>query len=258
MRIAILTSQSRSTAALAAPLMASDLGPGSVAVFQIPERAARGTPAGYARGHATAARSMFPSSRNSVLLRVEDAAERSGIQLIHLPTWWAPVAEGALAAWGPDLAVAVQAGALPEPLHALPRWGTVRLGFGSASYEAVETAVLWSIHDGDTSVEFRFDRLTDGPGRLVVHGGRVPIQFRATLEDTLRSTVTALAERSAKTLTNMIGWAERMVPTALPVDLPQAREHPNWWQRRRIGRKHRSLWMDALRQPHTRETVGDV
>jgi methionyl-tRNA formyltransferase len=172
-------------------------------------------------------------------------AERHGIPIHVVASVNSEEAEQLLRRLDVQLAVSLGNGMIRPSLYSIPAHGTINVHHGAVPEYRGGPPTFWEIHDGRDEVGYtihKLDRHIDTGD--VLASGSVPLQYRATLKETMRNTMRELYRRSAAALVEVVVDIENLERRARKQDRPGFNTTPSLWQflaaARRCGRRARA------------------
>ncbi len=141
-----------------------------------------------------------------------------------------------------DVAVSLGNGYIPSKVFTVPRLGMLNIHHELLPERQNAQGVIWAIHDGCDFTGYTIHRIDKGidTGAILLKE-EVPIAVRASLRETVSSTMATLLEASAKGLRRVLDDLPRHLAEARPQGIGRKRTTPTAGEFIRIMRNHRKL-----------------
>jgi formyl transferase-like protein len=131
--------------------------------------------------------------------------EEVATEIVRVPTLNGDEARAALRRLGADVAVSLDNALIREETFALPAHGTINVHHGAVPDYRGGPPVFWELLDGRETVGFTIHRIDSGIDTGPVLGeGKVPIERRGSLAETLAATIPRLHEASLEALERVL------------------------------------------------------
>lgn len=146
-----------------------------------------------------------------------------------------------------DLGLSLGNGYIPPSVFQIPPLGMLNVHGEILPDFQGAASVVWSIYEGRTETGFTIhqidERIDTGP---IVYQERFPIEFRETLEQTVRATVAEINRRVPAALARVVGDFEAYRTQARAQAGGCSYTTPTYGQYRRMLKQHRMLSKSAL------------
>lgn len=171
---------------------------------------------------------------------VHDVSAEAGVPVIHVPYVNHAEAKRQIAALNADLGISLGNGYIRSEIFSLPRMGMVNIHHEVLPEYRGAQSVIWQLHGGSSTSGYtihRIDSTLDGGD--ILYQETLPIDFHATLRETVGHTCARLYAASANGLTEVINRHDELVRQARPQGSGRSFTTPSLNEYRQIARNHR-------------------
>ncbi|MCW5765765.1 MAG: hypothetical protein KIT68_07300 [Phycisphaeraceae bacterium] len=173
---------------------------------------------------------------------IDDLCTRRGVPLVLVPALNCDQTVDALRSFAPDLALSLGNGYIGERVFSTPRLGMLNVHHEELPKLKGAQGVIWQLYHGSATTGFTIHKIDKGIDTgAIVYQERVPIEFGASIGETVTRTMATLLRRSAAALARVVSDAERQINAAKPQSGGKHFTTPTFWQYRRMVREHDRL-----------------